>query len=58
MAEHCPQGSPSSGASGNGYRTVFVAVSTVGVVQVPVHEIVDMVAMRDRFMPAAWAVPV
>jgi hypothetical protein len=35
---------------------VVVAVVAVGMVQVLVHQIVDMVAMRDRLVPAAGAV--
>lgn len=37
---------------------MVVAVAVVGVVQVPVDEIVDVVAVRDRWMPATRTVHV
>lgn len=37
-------------------RSVIVAVSIVGMVQVAIDEIIDMVAMRDWFMSTALAV--
>ena len=35
---------------------VVVAVAAVRMMQVPVHEVIDVVAMRDRFMAATGAV--
>ena len=45
-----------SGHLGQLDAPVVVAVVAVGMVQVPVHQIVEMVAMRDRLVPAAGAV--
>jgi len=35
---------------------VIITVVTVRVVQVSINEVIDVVAMRDRFMPAIGAV--
>jgi hypothetical protein len=37
---------------------MVVAVRAVGMVEMPVHQVVDMVAVRHRVMAAAWSVPV
>jgi hypothetical protein len=42
--------------SGQFDRAVVVAVIAVRVVQVAVHQVVNVVAVRDRLVPAAWAV--
>lgn len=39
----------------HGYRAVILAVIAVGVVQVAIDQVIDMVAMRHRFMPATRA---
>lgn len=39
-------------------RPVVVAVIAVRMVEVPVHKIIDVVAVRDRFVAAAGAVDV
>jgi hypothetical protein len=38
------------------HRAVVVAVVAVRVVQLPVHQVVHVIAVRHRFVPAAWAV--
>jgi hypothetical protein len=38
------------------HRAVIVAMAVAGVVQVACHQVVDVVAMRDRLVPAAVAV--
>jgi curli biogenesis system outer membrane secretion channel CsgG len=44
--------------SGRGDGAVVVAVGAVRVVEVPADEVVDVIAVRDRVVPAAWAVGV
>lgn len=39
-------------------RTVIVTMSAVGMMQVAVDQVVDVVTVRDRFMPASGAVNV
>ena len=34
---------------------MVVAMAVMGVVQVPVHQIADMIPVRHGLMPAAWA---
>ena len=36
--------------------TVVVTMIAVGVMQVPVDEVIHVVSVRHRFMPAAWSV--
>jgi exodeoxyribonuclease V alpha subunit len=38
------------------YRAVVIAVTAVRVVQMPVHQVVDVIAVRDRLMAAARTV--
>lgn len=38
------------------YGSVIVAVVVVRVVQVPIHQIIDVIAMRHGFMAAVWTV--
>jgi hypothetical protein len=45
-------------ASGQRHGPVVVAVVAVRVVQVPIHEVIDVVAMRDRRVSTAGAVHV
>lgn len=47
---------PGSGALDHLHGTVVVAVVAVRVVQVAAHEVVDVVAMRDRLVAAAGTV--
>lgn len=47
-----------SGGSGELNGAVIVAVVAVGVVQVTIDEVVDVVAVRHRLMTAAGAVDV
>jgi hypothetical protein len=35
---------------------MIIAMITVRMVQPPVHEIIDMIAMRHLFMSAVWTV--
>lgn len=44
--------------SGQRYRAVVVAVACVGVVQVPVDQVVDVVSVRDLFVAAVGSVNV
>lgn len=37
---------------------MIVAVVAVNVMQMPVHQVVDVVTMRNRFVTASWAVDV
>jgi hypothetical protein len=37
---------------------MVVAVAAVGMVEVPTHDIINMVPVRCAFMPAFWAVNV
>jgi hypothetical protein len=39
-------------------RAVVVAVMTVGVMKMPLNEVVDVVSVRNGFVPAARSVPV
>jgi hypothetical protein len=40
----------------NFYRPVVATFSTFGMVKMPINQIVDVVAMRNRFMPASRCV--
>lgn len=40
------------------YRTMIITVIAVRMVQMAVDEIIDMIAVRDRFVAAAWAMDV
>ena len=40
----------------NFYRPVVATFSAFGMVKMPIDQIVDMVAMRNRFMPASRCV--
>jgi hypothetical protein len=40
------------------YAAVIVAVRSVGVVEMPVHQVVDVIAVRDCFMAALGAMSV
>ena len=39
-------------------RAVVVAMSSMDVMQMTVHQVVDVVAVRHRFMTTAWTVHV
>ena len=45
-------------SGGEGHGTVIITVVTVGVMQMTVHQIVDVVTVRNRFVATAWAVNV
>ena len=38
------------------HRPTVVTVIAVWMMQATVHEIIDMIAVRDNFVPATWAV--
>ena len=57
MPLHCPCSSPSA-LLRERERPVVVAVIPVRVVQVPIDEVVDVVAVRNGFVPAVRAVDV
>ena len=40
----------------NFYRSVVVTFSALWMVKVPLHQVVGMVAMRNRFMATSWGV--
>jgi len=49
-------GGPFGQASGKSQRSVVVTVIPVGMVQVPVHQVVDVITVRYRRMPTVRTV--
>jgi hypothetical protein len=47
-----------SRASGQLHRPVVVAMIAMRMMQMPVHEVIDVIAMRNGFVPAARAMRV